>query len=102
MFDAADPELLVEKRETSVTAPQMLFFLNNKDVIDLAAQVARRAEQLAGSADARGRITAAYRLLFCRLPTDAEVSQAMAFLQRQSFARYCHALMCTSEFVYLD
>jgi hypothetical protein len=102
IFDGADPELLVEKREASVTAPQMLFFLNNKDVIALAGQVAQRAEKLAKSNDTRARVASAYRLLFCRTPTDAEMQHATRFLQSQSFARYCHALICTSEFVYLD
>ena len=80
----------------------MLYFLNNKEVISLAGDVARRAERLAKSNDNSTRVSAAYRLLFCRTPTDVELKVATELLQRQSFARYCHALICTNEFVYLD
>ncbi len=102
VFDGADPELLVEKREASVTAPQMLFFLNSKEVIELAGAVAQRAERSTKGTDMSAKVVAAYRVLFGRTPTEAEMSHAKTFLTRQNFARSCHALLCTSEFVYLD
>jgi hypothetical protein len=102
LFDGADPDLLTERREASVTAPQMLFFLNNPQVIALAGMAARRAEKLAASPDPDGRVAAAYRLLFARPPTEAEKEAARAYLSKYSFDRLCHTLLCGSEFIYLE
>ena len=102
MFDGADPDLLTDRREASVTAPQMLFFLNNPQVVALAGLTARRAEKLAGSSDAADRVTAAYRLLFARLPSDTELKAATGYLEKNKFERLCHTLLCGSEFIYLE
>jgi len=93
MFDGADAELLVEQRDSSVTAPQMLFFLNSPTVQMTATAVAKRASN---------DVEKVYRLLFARSPSDAERQLATAFLKKQSFERYCHLLLCTSEFMYLE
>lgn len=100
-FDGASPELLVERREASVTGPQLLYFLNNPGVVELATVIAQRVEKLAGR-DENDRIATAYRLLLARSPRPNEIEVGTAFLQKSSFARYCQALICTSEFIYLD
>jgi hypothetical protein len=102
IFDGADPELLTERREASVTGPQMLFFLNNQRVIELAGLVAQRADKLAGSTEVKPRVTSAFRILYGRSPTPAEIELATAYLKNNPFSRYCHVLMCANEFIYLD
>ena len=101
-FDGPNQALLVEKREASVTAPQMLYFLNNRDVNELAGEIAKRVENLANSDDLDTRVRTAYQILFSRAPTDAECKLAADFVDRQNFTRYCHALLCTNEFIYLE
>lgn len=98
LFDGADPELLTEKREESVTAPQLLFFLNNPQVVALAGKVAARVK----SAPATDHVSATYLLLFGRTPTDRERARASAFLQGNSLERFCHVLLASSEFNYLE
>jgi cytochrome c553 len=88
MFDAADPDLLTVRRDESVTAPQMLFFLNNPGVHQLAKLAAKRA----------GSPEAATRLLLGRGPTPAEA----AFAGKHGLDRYCHLLLCSSEFLYVE
>ncbi|MBA4066140.1 MAG: hypothetical protein C0501_20965 [Isosphaera sp.] len=88
MFDAADPDLLTVRRDESVTAPQMLFFLNNPSVHALTKLAAKRA----------GSTEAATRLLLGRGPTPAEA----AFAGKNGLDRYCHLLLCSSEFLYVE
>jgi len=102
LFDGADPELLNDHREASVTAPQLLFFMNNFGVQKVAASVARRAEQLAASADHRDQIVVVYRLLFARRPTSLEIADAVTLLEKHPLERFCHVLLATSEFIYLE
>lgn len=102
LFDGADPDLITDARDASVTAPQMLFFLNNPQVIATAGKVARRAEALAGTPDAGARIAAAYTILFARAPTDAERAAAGKYLAKNTLDKLCHVLLCSSEFIYLE
>lgn len=92
MFDAADPDLLTIRRDESVTAPQMLFFLNNPTVHKLAAVIAKRA----------GNVDAAARILLGRGLTAAEKPAAEAFAKKNGLERYCHLLLCSSEFCYVE
>jgi hypothetical protein len=78
----------------------MLFFLNNANVLKAADAVAAQATAAAG--DDPGRVQAAYRLLFARSPSAAELQAAAGYLKQNSFNRYCHVLLCASEFIYLD
>jgi len=102
LFDGADPELITDARDSSVTAPQMLFFLNNPPVIAIAGKVAKRAEALAGKPDADAKLAAAYAILFARAPTDKERDAAKKYLAKYTFDKLCHALICSSEFTYLE
>jgi hypothetical protein len=101
-FDGADPELLVEQRETSVTASQMLFFLNHRDMPTIARFVAQRASSLAAQDSNDARVASAFKLLFARPPTATETANAERFLKTYSFERYCHTLLAANEFIYLD
>lgn len=102
LFDGADPELLTERRDESVTAPQMLFFLNNSQVLAIAGQVSSRAGKLASSNDPAAKVAAAYTLLFARGPNDQERDRAVQFLKSNTFERYCQVLLASSEFSYLQ
>jgi Protein of unknown function (DUF1553)/Protein of unknown function (DUF1549)/Planctomycete cytochrome C len=107
LFDAADPELCVEKRDVSTVAPQALFFLNSPFVHAEAAALAKRL--LDASNDESARIDRAYELLYGR-PADKQEHQiGMEFLGRrktlgaeEAWTDYAHTLLCANEFLTLD
>ena len=102
LFDGADPELLIPQREASVTAPQLLFILNHPTVLQIAAVIAERAEREAGGEENYQPIDLVYRELFARHPTEAERAEGLAFVKQHSLSRYCHVLLASHEFLYLD
>lgn len=100
-FDGPDPELLVVERARSVTAPQSLLFLNGDMVRELSAVTAKRI-QLLDKSNGSTEIQNSYRLLFSRLPSDAEQTLGRKFIAKYGFARYIHTLICTNEFLHLN
>jgi hypothetical protein len=105
LFDGADPGSMVARRGQSTVAPQALFFMNDPFVTalarDLAARVAREAAK-----DDEARIRRLYALAFGRPPTRAELDLGAQILAPGAgphpWDRYCHLILCTNEFVYLD
>jgi hypothetical protein len=107
LFDAADPEQSVERRDVSTVAPQALFFMNNPFVQKQAAALAKRV--LAESSGDDARIDCAYELLYGH-PADAREQQiGREFLARHggpnaeaAWTDYAHVLLCANEFLTLD
>jgi hypothetical protein len=105
LFDRADPGSIVAQRGQSIVAPQALFFLNDPWLSavarNLAARVAREAP-----ADRAARIRHLYTLALGRRPTHHELELGLGFLAAADDAdpweRYCHLLLCSNEFVYVD
>jgi hypothetical protein len=104
LFDRADPGAIVAERGESVVAPQALFLLNDPAVTawarDLAARVMREAP-----AGHEARIRHLYSLVLSRPPTQVELALGLQWLAEPggtSWERYCHMILCTNEFVYLD
>jgi hypothetical protein len=102
LFDGPERELIVEARGVSITSPQMLFFLNNRIVLEITPRIAERAKSLANSPDLEETVAVAYRILLSRTPTKDEVNEGKEFARRQSLERFCHLLLCSNEFMYLD
>jgi hypothetical protein len=105
LFDRADPGSIVGQRGQSVVAPQALFFLNDPLVGDLArALAARVAREVPAGSEAR--IRRLYALALGRPPTGPELDLGRKLLAQAGDAdpweRYCHLILCTNEFVYLD
>jgi hypothetical protein len=105
LFDRADPGSIVAQRGQSVVAPQALFFLNDPLVADLARALAVRVAREA-PADTEARIRRLYALALGRPPTRAEIDLGVQLLAQagnaDSWERFCHLVLCTNEFVYLD
>jgi len=114
LFDAADPENIVDQRTISIVAPQALFLLNNSFAL---AQVPAFAERI--MADKSGtdasRLERAYVLLYSRPPTKQETTVGLEFLARASqknaaekdaarlaWEEYCQVLLCANELIYVD
>lgn len=106
LFDCANPEQSVARREVSTTAPQALFLLNGDFVKQQSQAVAARLEQ-ESPADGPERIQRAYQLLFGRPASDVEVAIGSQFLEQapdrqQGWHEYTHLLLCSNEFFYVE
>ncbi len=113
-FDAADASIHVERRASSVVAPQALFLLNSSMVIDAARGLAGRPE-LANLPDA-DRVGALYRLVFARDATQGELRAAGEYLKQAtataeqpaaageltSWEAFAQALLLANEFMFVD
>jgi hypothetical protein len=105
LFDAADPTGIVEKRLDSTVAPQALWMMNHPFVIDGAMKLAAEAASPRHGSPGAG-VSWLYGRLFARAATRSEVDVALAFLGNspdpKRWARYCHALLCSNELMYVD
>jgi len=110
------------ERGESIVAPQALHLLNNATVHDLATQFGKRVSEEAGD-DVNRQIDLAHRLAFGAAPQDEERLLAQDMLTqltqqwRQSLdgtpdasqkaaenalRNYCHAILNSAAFVYID
>jgi Protein of unknown function (DUF1549)/Protein of unknown function (DUF1553)/Planctomycete cytochrome C len=120
-FDAADGTLSTPRRNTTTTSTQALLLINGDWALARAKGLATRVERLQpSSTDDRSQIGLAYRLAFGRLPEPDEIAEAMAFLNHgasrlpRSIQRlftaadhtalvdFCHVLLNSNEFLYVD
>ncbi len=121
VLDFPSTEETCEQRVVSTVAPQALTFLNGEFIHEQAQAFARRLEREAGADDA-ARIDHAYRVVFSRLPNDAERTAVLEFLTKQqtqietdtlgkttgnaarakALAALCLVLLNTNEFAYVQ
>jgi hypothetical protein len=106
LFDGADCSAVVERRSQSTVAPQALFLMNDPFVVDLAAALSERILREVSEEDESRRIDRLYQIVLGRVPTVAEVEIGRRLLEESvgsdRWARYCHVMLCTNEFVYVD
>mgnify|MGYP002846099788 CR=1 FL=1 len=106
LYDFPDVSQHVPSRETTTTPLQQLFVFNSPFFI-------RQAKKLAAYLDAdaadSANVETLYRRVFSRRPTAEETKLATDFLKkrRMTHARtawidYCHALLATSELIFVD
>src|SRR5262245_31937093 len=113
---AADPSLIVGKRDVTTVPTQALFLLNNAFVMKQSELLAKRvlSEKAANPA---AHIDRAYRLALGRLPTDREKSDITHYLadyrksleaadhkgntQLAAWASVCQTLFASGEFRYV-
>ena len=121
LFDAADPENVVDQRNVSTVAPQSLFLLNHPFVMQLLPSMAAVASQglTPHSTDQEfsTSIQQLYERLYARPATPLELELGIGMLrnhwshtsgdQRQdafveAWQQYCQVLLCTNELIYLN
>ena len=112
----------IERRD-SMVAPQALHLLNNAMVLELAEHFATRVIDLAGAQPSR-QIEEVYRIALSRPPSDEELHIGLemltrlhndwtkqlstsgqpdsAIVQSKSLAGYCHAIMNSASFLFVD
>ena len=108
LFDAANPDASVDRRDVSTVAPQALFLLNHPFVAQRAGALAERTSREAGP-NPGARIRWLHRALFAREIRPAEMVVALDLLARlggtdagHAWRDYVHVLLCSNEFIHLD
>lgn len=116
VFDVADPNLIVGKRDVTTVPTQALFLLNNPFVLKQSEEMAKRVLAKEGL-DLNGRINFAYKLALGRSANDHERSDVSRYLSEYrtaleksnpkgnvnvaSWASVCQTLFQTALFRYL-
>jgi hypothetical protein len=104
LFDAANPDASVERRDVSTVAPQALFLLNHDFVRTQTGHLAERSAR-GPPADVEARVRRLFRLTFAREPTADEMKAARQLLALPGgdvWRDLAHVLLCSNEFVYVD
>lgn len=103
LFDFPDPNYTSDERNHTDTPLQRLFFLNSPFIMDQAEALVLRLKN--GGADTEeSRIRLAYRWLFQREPTAAELALGLEFLRagKERWPAYAQALFSSSEFIMVN
>ncbi|HYO82221.1 MAG TPA: DUF1553 domain-containing protein, partial [Bryobacteraceae bacterium] len=112
-FDFGDATTTSEGRTRTNVAPQALFLMNSQFVIDRARGLARLLLEDSNVADG-SRIERAYLTVLARHPEPSEVDAALTYVaslekrlaqpdsKLTAWASYCHVLLASNEFLYLD
>ena len=85
LFDFPSPNLSAEKRFTTTVPLQRLFFMNSDFMQQQGERLARR---VAPEPDNTARIQKAYRLIFGRAASAAEIKAGLAFLTTEPLKTY--------------
>ena len=118
VFDFSDPSVLNGKRQSTTIAPQALFLMNSKIVVEECQAMARQLLAETELTDIE-RIQRAFQMAYARSPSQIEISESIGYLERyqkslvegqvdknvirqRSWQSFCHALMIASEFIYID
>ncbi len=120
-FDGADGTSSIARRNTTITATQALLLINGEWSLARAKHLASRLEQRApASTDEVDRIILAYDFTLGRQPEAQEVGEALSFIDRQAkllpssapgpdiaagrhaLVDFCHVLLNSNEFLYID
>jgi hypothetical protein len=107
LFDAANPDASVEKRDVSTVAPQALFLLNHEFVLSQARHLAGRVTREVPK-DEAARVERLFQLLFARSATAEELKVARELLATwkdgavAAWQDLAHVLLCSNEFAYID
>jgi len=95
-LDMPDTHESCPRRSVTTTAPQALTMLNDKVVLEWASALADRASK------APDPVRAAFQLAYSRPPDPWEKDTVATFLHKQGFADFCHMLLISNEFVYVN
>lgn len=99
-FDAESGHLTCARRQRTITAPQVLFLLNNELTNEASRQLAMR---IRSAGDLRAAVNEGYRIALSRPPSNSERDHALSYIgtdpaRLQGFA---WMLLNLSEFVFL-
>lgn len=112
VFDLASPDQSTALRPNTSVPQQALFFLNSAITVDQAKKLLGRAEVVSAASD-DDKISALYRVVFGRNPTDEEKTLGREYVQSLAdregekiklnpWQQYCQLLLGTNEFLFVD
>ena len=99
-LDCADPSMLVEKRNQTITPLQALAQLNNQLIVTMAKHFAARVDK--AGADLPAKITEAMRLAVQRAPTPEELTTLTSYANQYGLANTCRLIVNLNEFAFVD
>ena len=103
ILDCADPSVIVERRNETMTPLQALSLLNNKFMVRMAEHFADRVKaSLPADAGWPAKVDAAVRLALGREPTAEERGVLVDLGEKHGFANVCRVIFNASEFVFVD
>ena len=94
-LDCADPSMLVDKRNQTITPLQALAQLNNQLMVVMAKHFAARVEKSGG-------IGEAFRIAFQRTPSAEEKSALADYAAKHGLANACRLIVNMNEFAFVD
>ncbi len=102
LFDFPNPMSTSDGRIPTATPLQQLYFMNSAFMQTRAASLAKRI--LPAAPDDRGRIRAAYRIVFQREALEEEIRLGLTYLasEKETWPRYAQALLSSNEIVFVD
>jgi hypothetical protein len=100
-LDCPNPANLAPARLETTTALQSLALLNNDFMLRQAGHWAKRLEKDAG-ADPVAQVRRGFALALARQPNDAELTAAVALVEKAGLVQFCRMLLNANEFVYID
>lgn len=100
-FDAEDGHVTCARRQRTITAPQVLFLLNNELTNEAAKKLAQR---IAVAGDVREAVEQGYRIALSRPPSSTERDHALSYLSGDParLPGFAWMLLNLSEFVFLQ
>lgn len=107
-FDGTDNILSTPERMTTTTPNQALLILNNEWVLERSKQLAVNTSPTDTTAESLGSsISQLHLRLFGRPPQQDELARAREFIGNSDkweirWEDYCHVLLCSNEFFYID
>jgi len=99
LFDGPDPNASTPVRDETIVPTQALFFLNDPF---LHASAEKLAQRIAAADSDEARVVLAHRLLFGRVPTEAQRAEDLEIVRETSWPAYCRVLLCSNEFLFVD
>ncbi len=99
-LDCADPSMMVEKRNQTITPLQALAQLNNQLMVVMARHFAERVET--AGPDPESRVAAAFRLAVQRDPDATEREALTEYARTHGLANACRLLINLNEFSFID
>ncbi|MEI7984804.1 MAG: DUF1553 domain-containing protein [Armatimonadota bacterium] len=113
-FDFGDPTVMNGDRSSTTVAPQALFMLNSKVMMNATKAMAESTLKKTGLSDSQ-RIRLLYLTCYGRPATDAEVTLSLGFLGRfqtayakakdprmSAWQSLCKSLIAANEFIYVE
>jgi hypothetical protein len=100
-LDCADPSLLVDKRNQTISPLAALAMLNNQLTVAMAKHFAARVAAEAG-AKLSDQVAQAFRLALGRDPSAAELTDMTAYAEKHGMPSACRVILNLNEFVFVD